>query len=88
MNETARKTSSYDEGKTKTLSLTCPFCGHEEKTSWDGLYKPRYFHCSECGEKYIYEPLADKVSILKPKDASCCEDPECREYELLAHCEQ
>ncbi len=88
MTSSAQATPGFSSAKSGTLALTCPFCGHKEETAWDGLYKPRYFHCSQCGEKYIYEPLADSVSFGKPGEVDCMDDPDCREFEMMGHCEQ
>ena len=88
MTSSAQEKRTYYPDKPETVALVCPFCGHAEEAAWDGLFKPRYFTCGQCGEKYIYEPMAERVSILKPAEATCCEDPECREYEALGHCEQ
>ncbi len=79
MTVTALKTPPYDPDKTKSITLKCPFCGHEEETAWDGLYRPRYFDCGLCGERYVYEPLADRVACEKPGEVACCDDPECRD---------
>ena len=88
MNTAAVNESTNEVGRTQHLTVTCPFCGHEEATAWDELYRPRYFDCGLCGERYIYEPLADSVLCRKPSEVACCDDPECREYEALGHCEQ
>ena len=88
MNATTSRESTHGVGRTRTLTVDCPFCGNQETIAWDGLYRPRYFDCGVCGERYVYEPLADSVLCRNPTEVPCCDDPECREYETLGHCEQ
>ena len=65
-----------------TLTLACPYCGVEEDISHPGDYKPRYRDCPRCGKRFIYEPLAQGVDCIRPQDADCCSDPECRATEM------
>ena len=70
------------------LEVTCPFCGAVNTVDHDGLYNPRYAFCDDCGEKFIWEPMAKHVAVFKPGEADCCSDPECRATEMCSHCEE
>lgn len=70
------------------ITFVCPFCGHYNTRPHDGLYAPRYAVCDACGERFIYEPGLERVNTFKPGEAPCCSDPDCRELEMMAHCEQ
>ncbi len=74
--------------KPKFLTLVCHYCDHKEEMPWNGYYNPRYLDCGLCGRKYYYEPLAAGVSINNAEEIACCDDPDCREYDSLGHCEQ
>ena len=64
------------------LTLTCPYCRAEEGVPHPGDYKPRYRECAACGKRFIYEPVQGGVDCIKPEEADCCSDPECRATEM------
>lgn len=74
--------------QSQPLEVTCPLCGFQEKIIWDGLYRPRYHTCSECKERYIYEPMKDRVKCSRIGDTDCCGDPDCLEVEMSSGCEE
>ena len=68
----------------KTLMLECPFCQCVQEVFWDGTYKPRYRQCESCHMRFVYEPLAEGVSCLKPEEVPCSSDPAWRQTEMSA----
>ncbi len=71
-----------------TLEIICPYCGEHMTVATDGLYTPRYYICTTCSEKFIYEPLRSRVASYKLGEADSSSDPELREIESSAHEEQ
>jgi len=68
----------------KILNISCPYCSNNETLEWDGLFKPVYIRCGYCERLYIAEPVTGGVECLKPEEADCCSDPDCRELEMGA----
>ena len=37
--------------------ITCPYCGHEDQDSWEGLDADDKVECGQCGSTYSYERI-------------------------------
>lgn len=70
------------------VTVDCPYCHEGMTVNQAEDYAPQFHECSKCGQKFIVERGASKVKVMKEKDAPCMSNPECREIETSATCEQ
>lgn len=71
-----------------SITVNCPYC--QEKVTVDQVedYAPQFHKCGQCGRKFIAERGVNTVKVMKEKEAPCMSNPECREIETSATCEE
>ena len=68
--------------------VQCPYCRQATSIELPENYAPVYEYCESCSAKFIVERLAIGFQVLKPEEAPCCSDPDCREIEMGSSDEQ
>ena len=63
-------------------TANCPYCNGKTGVDLPIDYAPVYAYCSFCSKKFIVERLAVGFQVLKPEEAPCCSDPDCRRIEM------
>ncbi len=70
------------------VNITCPYCQETARVEQADSYAPEFHTCRSCGRRFIAERRAEGVSVMKEKEAPCLSNPECREIETSATCEE
>jgi hypothetical protein len=70
------------------VNVNCPYCGEDVRIEQADDYAPEFHNCRACGRRFIAERRADGVAVMKEKEAPCLSNPECREIETSATCEE
>ncbi len=68
--------------------VQCPYCKQATSIEMPENYAPVYRYCKSCHAKFIAERLEVGLQVLKPEEAPCISDPDCREIEMGSSDEQ
>ena len=68
--------------KVSSKDVQCPYCKQATSIEMPENYAPVYRYCASCNAKFIVERLAIGLQILKPEEAPCDSDPDCRDIEM------
>jgi len=71
-----------------TVTVNCPYCQESRTVNQGEDYAPQFHECHKCGQRFIVERGVSRVKVMKEKDAPCMSNPECREIETSATCEE
>jgi endogenous inhibitor of DNA gyrase (YacG/DUF329 family) len=69
-------------------TVTCPYCQAETTVTQTDDYAPQFHPCPSCGRNFIAERHAGGLRVMRIKDAPCMSNPDCREVETSATCEE
>ncbi len=70
------------------ITVNCPYCQQSVTVIQGEDYAPQFHACSGCGKRFIVERGASRIKVMKEKEAPCMSNPECREIETSATCEE
>lgn len=70
------------------VTVNCPYCQQSVTVTQGTDYAPQFHACPGCEKRFIVERGAKKIQVMKEKDAPCMSNPECREIETSATCEE
>ena len=70
------------------VTVKCPYCQQSMTVMQGEDYAPQFHDCSRCKKRFIVERGANSFKVMKEKDAPCMSNPECREIETSATCEE
>lgn len=70
------------------MTATCPYCQAATPINQTDDYAPQFHQCLACGKKFIAERRAGGLRVMRVKDAPCMSNPDCREVETSATCEE
>ena len=70
------------------VNITCPYCQEPARIEQTDSYAPEFHTCRACARRFITERRAEGVAVMKEKEAPCLSNPECREIETSATCEE
>lgn len=70
------------------ITVACPYCQAETTVTQPDDFAPQFHHCPACGKKFIAERRAGGLRVMRLKDAPCMSNPDCREVETSATCEE
>ena len=68
--------------------VQCPYCKQATSIEMPENYAPVYRYCTSCHAKFIVERLEVGLQVLKPEEAPCISDPDCRDIEMGSSDEQ
>ena len=70
------------------IAVTCPYCQDETTITQADDYAPRFHPYPSCGENFIAERRSGGLRVMKIADAPYMSNPDCREVETSATCEE
>jgi len=70
------------------IIVNCPHCQQSVTVNQAENFTPLFHDCPGCGQRFIVERGASRIKVMKEKDAPCMSNPECREIETSATCEE
>ena len=70
------------------VTVDCPYCRQSVTVTQGEDYAPQFHACPGCGKRFIVERGASGNKVMKEKEAPCMSNPECREIETSATCEE
>lgn len=70
-----------------TITVTCPHCEARVVIGEPKDYAPVFHLCHSCNHRFLAEMRKNGLVVMKENDAPCMSNPECREIENNASCE-
>jgi len=71
-----------------TVTVNCPYCQESMTVNQGDDYAPQFHECRKCGKKFIVERGVNRMKVMKEMEAPCMSNPDCREIETSATCEE
>lgn len=70
------------------LTISCPYCAEFSDIELPETFTPIFVTCHACHRRFIAERRANDVAVMTENEAPCMSNPECREVETSATCEE